>query len=74
MTYHNIYMNTDLNKIKNVSIILCIECPDNKYRILVGKLKKKNLWTAPGGIVEDSEKGTDIGLFNAVCREFKEET
>ncbi len=74
MTYNNIYVKTDLNKIKNVSIILCINCLDNKYRILVGKLKKINLWTAPGGIVEDSEKGTDIGLFNAVCREFEEET
>jgi 8-oxo-dGTP pyrophosphatase MutT (NUDIX family) len=73
MIYHNIYTNTDLSKIKNVSIILCIKCLDQKYRILVGQLKD-NKWTAPGGRVESYEKDTDIGLFIAMQREFEEET
>jgi len=72
MIYHNIYTNTDLSKIKNVSIILCIKCPD-KYRILVGQLTNDK-WTAPGGRVELYEENTDIGLFGAMQREFEEET
>jgi hypothetical protein len=72
MIYYNIYTNTDLSKIKNVSIILCIKCPD-KYRILVGQLQNGK-WTSPGGRVESYEKSTDIGLFNAMKREFEEET
>jgi len=73
MIYHNIYENTDLTKIKNVSIILCIKCDDNEYRILVGE-RKDNKWTAPGGRVELKELNTDKGLFDAICREFEEET
>jgi 8-oxo-dGTP pyrophosphatase MutT (NUDIX family) len=73
MSHNNIYQNTDLEKIKNVSIILCIKFDDNMHRILV--IKEKDFsWNTPGGKVESYELKSNGGLFNAMKREFGEET
>lgn len=69
----NIYQQTDLSKIKNVAIILCIKFSENKYRILVVQ-EKDFRWNTPAGGVRSNERNTNEGLFKAACREFAEET